>query len=121
MILNPLAPVLARYYAVAGPAVEEINSFGLSLDEIVAHCGSIARVRCRFDGRGYFDLDERGESAIAFEAYDQDGETTIDLVASSIAKPENFATAIGGAVLLGGAQVINPATWAFEGMLAVHR
>lgn len=120
-VLNPVAPVLARYYAVAGPAVEEIKVYGLNIDEIIAHCGSIARMNCRFDGKGYFHIHDAGEPAIVFEVYDEDDSTTIDLCAFPIANPEIFSTAVGAAVVLGYARVINPATWAFEGMLAVHR
>src|SRR3954454_7202372 len=99
-VLNPLAFVLADYYARAGSAVTYIRKHNLDQDALYAHAGSIAKVSCRFDGRGHFELDDAGEESIVVEVYDADDETTIDLVAWPVERPNQFATALRAAAVL---------------------
>jgi hypothetical protein len=119
--IDPLAEWLAEYYSRAGSAVAYAKRHCLDMDDVLAHAGTIATARCWFDGKGYFSFDDDGEPAIVIEAYDVDDETTIDLLAWPMDRPETFATALGAATVLGIANVFNPASWAISGLLRIHR
>src|SRR5207248_7414796 len=117
--INPLGYLLADYYACAGPAVRYAQNHRIEMDTTRAHAGSLGAARCTFDSWGHFIFDGEGERAIVIEAYGEDDATTIDLVAWPQERPGSFATALGAAPVLGAARIINPATWAFGGMLRI--
>ena len=89
-------------------------------DELNAHAGVIAVLPVALYGNGLFGFDGTMPAAV-IEVYADDDETTIDLCAWSISKPDKFATAIGAASVLGAAQIANAASWAFGTYLKVHR
>ena len=98
-----------------------VSANGIDLDALNRHAGVIALMRCHFFGNGSFILDEEeGKPAAVIEVYAEDDETTVDLCAWQVDKPDTFATMLG-ADALGMAQVTNVATWALGGVLNVHR
>jgi hypothetical protein len=94
----------------------------IDLEALNAYAGTTAILNCQFFGNGHFDLnDDDGKPAVVIEVYAEDDETTIDFCAWPIDNPGGFATLLGAAEALGLARVTNPATWAFGGVLNVHR
>jgi hypothetical protein len=74
-------------------------------------------------GQGRFDWDAPGELMEAFvcEAYAEDGETVIDLVAWSTKDPTHILTMFGRAPILGLWEALNPATYFGGKALQMHR
>ncbi|RUT28323.1 hypothetical protein EMQ25_17205 [Arsenicitalea aurantiaca] len=74
-------------------------------------------------GNGRFDWDATGSRYDAFvcEAYDVDGETTIDIVAWPVDGPGHVLTMFGRAPLLGLWHALNPATYTLGKALVMHR
>jgi hypothetical protein len=94
----------------------------IDLEAVNAYAGTIVVLNCQFFGNGHFDFnDDEGKPGVVIEVYAEDDETTIDFCAWPIDNPGGFATLLGAAEALGMARVTNPATWAFGGVLNVHR
>ena len=93
----------------------------IDLAAVNAYAGLITVTDCTFPGNGHFTLaDEGGKAAAVIEVLDEDDETIIDLAAWPVDRPDAFATMFD-ADALGMARVVNPATWAFGGVLNVWR
>ena len=121
--INPLGPLLAEFYSHADPSpasIACIKHHVLDLGVVHAHAGILAVLPCAIEG-GRFDFDEGGWPAVVIEVLDEDDETTVDLCAWLADRPDCFGTALGAAVVLGATNITNPATWAFDGLLHIHR
>jgi hypothetical protein len=121
-IINPLATLLRQFYNVASWGQAEadyLKHHNLPMEAANAHCGGFFILPCAFDGSDLFTFNAGGVSAVVIEVYGDDDETVIDLAAWPVDRPENFATAMGAA-LLGAARVCNPASW-FPGPLPIFR
>ncbi|MGE3875951.1 MAG: hypothetical protein AB7F74_23600 [Parvibaculaceae bacterium] len=93
----------------------------IDMAAVNAFAGLLAVIPCDFAGNGTFDFAEFGGTpAVVIEVYAEDDETTVDLVAWPLDRPESFATMLGSDAL-GMARVFNPATWAFGHVLNVFR
>lgn len=118
--------MLHNYYQVAcGPVILEVDLYlkkhGIDPETAKAHAGTVSGFHCTFDKEGYFAFDANGEQSLVFEVLDEDASTTIDLCAFSVTDPARFATAMGNAPVLGMTNIINPASWALDKKLRVHR
>lgn len=111
-----------------GCATGEVSRYcarhGLDIREIEAHAGACGVVRAVFSG-SWFDLpcedDPDAVQAVCIEALGDDDETCVDLVAWPIDRPEAFAVMCDRAAMLGKANVVNAATYAFGEPLRLHR
>lgn len=74
-------------------------------------------------GHGRFDWDGQGERFPAFvcEAYDWDGETTIDIVAWPLDRPRHVMSMFGTAPIMGLWEALNPSTFYMGKALTMHR
>ena len=92
-----------------------VRGAGIDVRYIYAHASLLAVTRCEFLSGGRFDWadGDDGEPAAVVEVVEiENGEpVTVDLVAWSIAEPARFGLAMGRAPLLGGDQLINPASF----------
>lgn len=102
-----------------------LREHGLKHEEILAYAGVIAVCLCQIEqGSGRFEFDRDGVPAVVIEAYAENAQTVLDLVAWPTYAPERFATYMGddaGADMLGIPSMRNPATYANGGALRVHR
>jgi hypothetical protein len=95
---------------------------GISWSTIEAHAGVLTVIPVLFYTGGKFDFtDYEGEQAVVIEAFEEDGETTLDLVAWPVDRPAQVASMFGRAPLVGMWQVYNPASYIFDEPLQVHR
>jgi hypothetical protein len=102
-------------------AADYVKVNGINLEALNAYAGVLSIMSCRFLGNGYFDFGNTdAKAAVVIEIYAEDDESTIDLCAWQIEQPDIFATMFG-ADALGLARVVNPATWAFGGVLNIYR
>jgi hypothetical protein len=109
-----------RATASAGADVKYIKREALNLEVITAYAGILAVIRCALNGPRFM-FDDGGTRCAVVEVLGEDAATSGDLVAWPIDEPERFATALGEGAMLGEAQVYNPASWAFDQTLPVHR
>lgn len=116
---------LREFYDCADLGFRAVNDYAkaknFDMALIGAHAGILSVLPCAIADAGYFDFDAEGQDCLVFEVIDEDAATTIDLCAFSIANPSRFGTANGEIGVLGMANVVNPATWAFDKKLRVHR
>ena len=97
-----------------------VQAYGVSLTHILEHVGRVAICKCVIEN-GYFAFSQEGEHSLVFEVLDDDGETVVDLCAFSLAEPQHFGVGVGRAIVLGEANVRNPAAWAWGKALPVCR
>jgi len=116
--------ILRDYYSIADwskAAAGYAKEQKLDLRLVNAFAGVFAILPCVFEN-GFFAIDfDEGEPGAVIEALGDDGETTLDLVAWPTRKPDQFATVLNNADALGIGNVTNPASWAFDNQLHVHR
>jgi hypothetical protein len=123
---HALIAARAEFYERAQPTPEflkYVGRNGLELDRIRGFAGAtgiLAIVDC---GGGRFDFEAPGEMIQAFicEAYAEDGESVIDLVAWPPDRPKHVMTMFGRAPLLGLWEAMNPATYYGGKPLQMHR
>lgn len=122
------SPTCWRRPAAAAESFDEVRGFlareGLDLRLIQALAGSLVLAKCTFTpAPRRFRLDAAGELSAIVEAIEiEAGERwLVDLVAWPIARPAEFASVDGRAVLLGGDEVDNPASYFGGRPLPVHR
>ncbi len=111
---TPLQEIRAEFYEWADSSadwLDYVRDHGLDLVAITAQAGVLAVCPVVFLPQGRFDFAEDGAPAAVLEAFDADGETSLDLVAWPLHDPATFATALGRAGGLGLWQVNNPATY----------
>ncbi len=74
---------------------------------------------------GRFDLADgdgnAGVPGVVIEAFAEDGETPLDLVAWPIARPDDVRSLCGHAALVGAWQAFNVSTYAMGGVLRLHQ
>lgn len=104
------SPVTAAY----------VKAQRLNMEIVQAFAGTLAVLPCVFDN-GFFDIVAGGEMSVVFEVLDEDGARTIDLLAFPVADPTRFGTADGTCAVLGAANIGNPASWAFNEPMPIHR
>jgi hypothetical protein len=100
-----------------------VRRHGLELRRISGFAGATGIVPVVDCGGGRFDWDAPGDMIQAFicEAYAEDGETVIDLVAWPVNQPSKVLTMLGRVPLLGLWEVMNPATYYGGKPLRMHR
>jgi hypothetical protein len=100
-----------------------VGRHGLALGRISGFAGAAGILPVVDCGGGRFDWDAPGDMIQAFicEAYAEDGESVIDLVAWPLDRPEHVMTMFGRAPLLGLWEVMNPATYYGGKPLRMHR
>ncbi|HEY8577178.1 MAG TPA: hypothetical protein VIL88_12650 [Devosia sp.] len=96
---------------------------GLELGRISGFAGAMGIVPVVDCGSGRFDFDAPSEMIQAFicEAYAEDGETVIDLVAWPVDRPKHVMTMFGRAPILGLWEAFNPASYYGGKPLQMHR
>ena len=110
-----------RELADWSPATADyVRRHQIPMRDFVGFAGNIAVLRATIDN-GFFKLATDGDLCAVFEVIGDDAATTVDLCAMSIADPSRFGVAIGHAALLGEFNITNPASWAFENYLKIHR
>jgi hypothetical protein len=110
-----------RELADWSPATADyVRRHQIPMRDFVGFAGNIAVLPATISG-GSFELATDGEASACFEVIGDDGETTVDLCAMSVADPARFGVAVGAATLLGECNVTNPGSWAFGRHLKVHR
>ena len=119
-----LLVMLRAEFCIAGDwtsvGLASIQALQVPFTRIVSQVGKIAPSRCILDN-GNFDFSRDGEDCLVFEVLSDDDETVIDLCAFSTADPSRFGTGTGRAILLGEANVRNPASWAWGKALPIRR
>jgi hypothetical protein len=89
---------------------------------VAGFAGLLAVLPMRVFPQERFDFGEDGDPLGAVvEAFDEDGETVLDLVAWPIAEPERVLSMFGRAPVLGMWAAMDPATFIFDRPLMVHR
>jgi hypothetical protein len=114
VLVTPLQDLRADFYERASASPEwfaYVYGHGLDLGIVAAHAGAFGVCPTRFFPGRRFDFDDEGSPAAIIEVFDEDGETTVDLMAWPLDKPDQFACALGRADGLGLWQVRNPATY----------
>jgi hypothetical protein len=112
--LTPLQELRAEFYEQADASsewVDYVHAYDLNLIAIAAQAGVLAVCRTVFLPQHRFDFSAEGEPSAVIEAFDEDGETVLDLVAWPLHDPARFASGLGRAEGLGLWQVHNPATY----------
>ena len=71
----------------------------------------VAVTHCRFFAPQRFEFSDAGQLSAVIEVFGPDDETVIDLCAWPLKTPEQFATLLGRAAILGSNALINPASW----------
>jgi len=102
-------------------AADYVKRECINLEAVNAHAGCLFILNCAYNGCGHFAFGDSGEPSAVIECLAEDAETIIDLCAWPLDRPERFATALGAGAVLGETQVTNPASWAFDKTLQVHR
>lgn len=83
--------------------------------------GALSVTRIVNCGNKRFDFAKDGEKAVVFEAFAEDAETVIDLVAWPLNQPTRVMTMFGKCGILGGYNAYNAATYYDNGALEMHR
>jgi hypothetical protein len=97
-----------------------LSAFGLDPEVVNARAGWLGIVHATVEGgRFWWDWDGGEESAV-IQALDEMGDV-LDYVAWPLASPERFGRAYGAALVLGPADLHNPARWAFGQVLRIHK
>jgi hypothetical protein len=123
---NALVAARAEFYDRAYAHPEFIRYFHqhrLEFDRISGFVGATGILPIVDCGQGRFDWDAPGEMIQSFicEAYAEDGETVIDLVAWPLDRATTVLTMFGRAPLLGLWEALNPATYFGGKPLQMHR
>jgi hypothetical protein len=88
---------------------------GISWSTIEAHAGVLTVIPVRFYTGGKFNFTKyEGEQAVVIEAFEEDGETTLDLVAWPVDRPAQVASIFGRAPLVGMWQAYNRASYVLD-------
>lgn len=103
--------------------IHYVRHHGLELGRISGFAGATGMLPVVDCGQGRFGWDAPGELIQAFicEAYAEDGETVIDLVAWPTDRPGYVLTMFGRAPILGLWEAMNPATYFGGKALQMHR
>jgi hypothetical protein len=122
------ALLVARYqfYERAWPTPKfhaYARQHALDVELIAGFAGATAVLSIVDCGHGRFDWEAPGSRFDAFvcEAYNADGETTIDLVAWPLHRPGYVLSMFGRAPMLGLWHAFNPATYTLGKALVMHR
>jgi hypothetical protein len=123
---SALIAARAEFYDRALPHREfqhYVRQNGIELGRISGFAGATGILPVVNCGQGRFDWDAPGQLVQAFicEAYAEDGETVIDLVAWPIDRPQLVMTMFGRAPLLGLWEAMNPSTYFGGKPLQMHR
>ncbi len=125
VISNLDAMRLELYERGAPPSREWLEykrALGIDHDTIAAHAGVLCVLPLQYFANRTFDfVDEDGILSAICEVLDTDGETTVDLAAWPLHRPEKIATVTGYGDALGFWQVENPATYFGGAALRIHR
>ena len=112
-------------HRAAIPSTEHVRYWrehGLDDASVAGFAGLLAVVPIRLFEPNRFDFGVDGDPLGAVvEAFDEDGETVIDLVAWPLNEPDRVLSMFGRAPVLGLSAALNPATYAFGRPLNVHR
>lgn len=100
-----------------------VNREGLDVERMLDFAGATAVIPIIDCGHGRFEFGTIGVDPLGFvcEAYAEDGQTTIDLVAWPVDNPGTVLSMFGRAAWLGARAAHNPATYNLGKALEVHR
>jgi hypothetical protein len=104
--------------------LDYVRAHRLDLSRIGGFAGITAATPIIDCGNRRFDFgDDHSEAVPGFvcEAFAEDGETVIDLVAWPISRPDQPMTLFGRCGLLGIWEAMNPATFIFDKPISIHR
>jgi hypothetical protein len=123
---HALIAARAEFYERSQVTAEFLHYVGrhsLELGRISDFAGATGILPVADCGGGRFDWGAPGDMIEAFicEAYAEDGETVIDLVACPLDRPKYIMTMFGRAPLLGLWEAMNPATYYGGKPLQMHR
>jgi hypothetical protein len=114
----PLLAARAELNCRGNPTIDwldYVRNNALDVATVCRFAGLIAVTHCVFYDHRRFDFADPGEreaeAAAVIEAFGQDAEKVIDLVAWPLAAPGRIATLFGEAMLLGVDRIANPATY----------
>jgi hypothetical protein len=126
-VWTPLSEMRAQMSGIL-PTEESVRyrrSLGVDLPTLFAECGCLVVGYAEYFANRTFDIvsksDDRAMLSAIIEVFDFDRETTVDLVAWPIDRPDKFATAIQHADGLGVWRAQNPATYHGGSRLRVFR
>lgn len=100
-----------------------VRHHNLDIEQVAGFAGGHGIIDVVDCGAGRFDWTAPGDPFPAFvcEAYAEDGETTIDLVAWPISRPGTVLSMFGNAAWLGAWAAWNPASYCFGKALTIHK
>ena len=101
--------------------MEYIRKHQLEMSTIFDFAGLCAVLPISVCGNGRFDFLVATVPGFVCEAFGEDGQTVIDLVAWTIDRPDQVLSMFGRAGLLGAWEAMNPATYFMGGLLKLHR
>ncbi len=111
---TPLQDLRAEFYERAVPSLQWLDYMRenhLSPALVEAHAGVLGLCPVEFLPGRRFDFSDEGVLSAVIEVLDEDGETTVDLLAWAVNQPAAFASALGCARGLGPWQARNRATY----------
>ena len=114
--------MLARFDLIEAsrPSVDYCRAAGIDFACTVAACGGVYLVQARQLGR-FFRPDDSGELMAWVDVLAEDAETPIDTIAWALDAPETALVLTGAAPAIGLNAAVNPATYAHEGVLRLHK
>lgn len=123
-ILNARAELYARAIPTR-QSIDYVRAHGIDTDATAGFCGVVTVLPILvFDG-GFFDFAEEGmEDAVdgvVIEAFDRDGETTIDLVGWTLDRSDRVLSMYRRCPMLGLWTAMSPYTYALGSPLQMHR
>ena len=102
------------------PSVEYCRRTGIDFSSTAAACGGVYLVQARQMGR-FFRPDDSGELMAWVDVLAEDAETPIDTIAWALDAPETVLVLTGAAPAIGLNAAVNPASYALDRVLRLHR
>jgi hypothetical protein len=101
--------------------LDYVRQHQLEMSRVFGFAGACAVLPICDCGKGRFDFLANAVPGFVCEAFAEDGETIIDLVAWPLDRPHHVLTMFGLAGLLGAWQAFGGATYFMGGVLRIHR
>lgn len=104
--------------------VDYLEKQSIDITKVAGFCGSLTVLPITTLPNNRFDLPDHGADAVegvVIEAYGEDGETVIDLVAWPVTDPFDVRTLLGRVSMVGLWAALNPGTYTFNYPLVMHR
>jgi hypothetical protein len=126
LLMDARADYYSRIEAALGSRenLNYVRKHDLNKLQINGFAGAYAVLPIADCGNGRFDFigsDCDQVNAFICEAFDDDGETVVDLVAWPLERPAHVLSMFGRCGLLGAWEAMNPAAYIFDTPLVMHR